>query len=103
MTTDQAPVDVWRGIATDEDEEEMTASLSVLLRKRSLRLLGVLIRPERKRLIAGTVLVIVHSLAGLAMPVIIGKAIDDGIRPVLAGEGTIRTLYLIAAVFVVLQ
>ena len=103
MTTDQAPVDVWRGIATDEEEEEMTASLSVLLRKRSLRLLGILIRPERGRLIAGTVLVIIHSLAGLAMPVIIGKAIDDGIRPVLAGHATLRTLYLIAAVFVVVQ
>src|SRR5205823_10596015 len=78
------PVDVWRGIATDEDEEEMTASLSVLLRKRSLRLLGSLMSPERGRLIWGTILVVLHSLAGLAIPVIVGRAIDDGIRPPLA-------------------
>ena len=103
MTTDQSPTDVWRGIAVDEDEEEMTASLSVLLRRRSLRLLGDLIRPERKRLVAGTVLVIVHSLAGLAMPLIIGRAIDDGIRPVIEHNASLRTLYTIVAVFVVVQ
>jgi ATP-binding cassette, subfamily B, bacterial len=108
VTTDQAPPDIspedrWRGIAVDEDEEEMTASLSVLLRRRSVRLLGELIRPERKRLVAGTVLVIVHSLAGLAMPLIIGRAIDDGIRPVIERNASLSTLYTIVAVFVVVQ
>ncbi len=99
----QLPEDVWRGIATDEDEEEMTASLSVLLRKRSLRLLGSLMRPERGRLIWGTILVILHSLAGLAIPVIVGRAIDDGIRPVLEHHATMHTLYVICAIFVVVE
>jgi ATP-binding cassette, subfamily B, bacterial len=103
MTDTQSPTDVWRGIATDEEEEELTASLSVLLRRRSLRLLGELIRPERKRIVLGTILVIVHSLAGLAMPLIIGRAIDDGIRPVIEENASLQTLYLIVAVFVVVQ
>jgi ABC-type multidrug transport system fused ATPase/permease subunit len=96
------PVDEWRGIATDEDEE-MTASLSVLLRKRSLRLLGSLIAPERGRLIWGTFLVVVHSLAGLAIPLIVGKAIDLGIRPALAHHASLHTLYVIVAIFVVVE
>src|SRR5437764_12236314 len=91
------PEDVWRGIATDEDEEEMTASLSVLLRKRSLRLLGSLMAPERGRLIWGTVLVVLHSLAGLAIPVIVGRAIDDGIHPALAHHASLHKLYVIIA------
>jgi ATP-binding cassette, subfamily B, bacterial len=103
MTTDQSPTDVWRGIAVDEDEEEMTASLSVLLRRRSLRLLADLVRPERPRMLAGTVLVVVHSLAGLAMPVIIGTAIDHGIRPVIERNASLSTLYAIVAAFVVVQ
>jgi len=99
----QTPVDVWRGIAVDEEEEEMTASLSVFMRRRSLRLLGELIRPERGKLIAGTVLVVVHSLAGLVMPLLIGRAIDHGIRPALEHHASLRTLYEIVAVFVVVQ
>jgi ABC-type multidrug transport system fused ATPase/permease subunit len=97
------PVDVWRGIATDEDDEEMTASLSVLLRKRSLRLLGSLMRPERGRLMWGTFLVVVHSLADLSIPVIVGRAIDDGIRPALAHHASLHKLYVIVAIFVVVQ
>jgi ATP-binding cassette subfamily B protein len=96
------PVDVWRGIATDEDEEEMTASLSVLLRKRSLRLLGSLMAPERGRLILGTILVVFHSLAGLAIPVIVGRAIT-AIQAVLAHHGSIHKLYAIVAIFVVVE
>lgn len=98
----QAPTDPWRGIAT-EDEEEVTARLSALLRKRSFGLLMELIRPERRKISAGFVLVVVHSLAGLATPYLVGRAIDDGIRPALRQGGSLRTLYSIVAVFLVLQ
>jgi ATP-binding cassette, subfamily B, bacterial len=101
--SEQTPTDVWRGIAVDEEEEDLTAKLSVFLRRRSLRLLGDLIRPERARLIAGSVLVVIHSLAGLAMPIIIGIAIDDGIRPALRGDAGLTTLYVIVAIFAVVQ
>jgi len=101
--SDQTPTDVWRGIAVDEEEEDLTAKLSVFLRRRSLRLLGDLIRPERARLIAGSVLVVIHSLAGLAMPIIIGTAIDDGLRPAMRGDADLKTLYVIVAIFAVVQ
>lgn len=99
----QAPADVWRGIAVDEDEEELTASLSVFLRRRSLRLLGDLVRGERRRLIVGTVLVILHALAGLAIPLLIGLGIDRGIKPALEPGGTLNALYPIIAAFLVVQ
>jgi ATP-binding cassette subfamily B protein len=97
MTTDQSQ-DAWRGVAT-EDEDEVDASLSTFMRKRSRRLLGSLVRPERGQLIWGSVLVVVHSVAGLASPIIVGKAIDDGIRPVLAGEASMAALYKLVIAF----
>ncbi len=98
----QMPVDQWRGIATEE-EEDVTARLSVFLRRRSLRLLGNLIRPERGQIILGSILVVFHSLAGLATPYIVGRAIDDGIRPALRPGGSLRFLYEIVVVFFVIQ
>ncbi len=99
----QAPVDVWRGIAVDEEEEELTASLSVFLRRRSMRLLGELVRPEWSRLVTGTIFTILHSLAGLAVPLMVGLAIDKGITPALKPGGSLRALYPIIGVFLVIQ
>ena len=99
----QAPGDVWRGIAVDEDEEELTASLSVFMRRRSLRLLGELVRPERGRLIIGTIFVVLHSLAGLAIPLVVGLAIDRGITPALEPGGSLRGLFPVIGVFLVIQ
>ncbi len=101
MSTQAA--DVWRGIAVDEDDEELTASLSVFMRRRSRRLLADLVRPERGRLIVGTILTVIHSLAGLSIPLIVGLAIDKGITPALEPGGTLRGLYPIIVVFLVVQ
>jgi ABC-type multidrug transport system fused ATPase/permease subunit len=98
-----SPNDVWRGIAVDEDDEELTASLSIFLRRRSLRLLGDLCRPEWSRLVTGTIFTILHSLAGLAIPLIVGLGIDKGITPALKRGGSLRGLYPIIAVFFVVQ
>jgi ABC-type multidrug transport system fused ATPase/permease subunit len=95
-------VDAWRGVAT-EDDDDLEGSLSSFLRKRSRRLLGDLVRWERTQLIWGTVLVVLHSLAGLVWPWIVGKAIDDGIRPALRSGGSLRTLYVLTAAFFVVQ
>jgi len=101
MSTQAA--DVWRGIAVDEDEEELTASLSVFMRRRSRRLLGDLVRPERGRLIIGTIFTILHSLAGLSIPLLVGLGIDKGITPALRPGGSLRALYPIIGVFLVVQ
>jgi ABC-type multidrug transport system fused ATPase/permease subunit len=95
--------DVWRGIAVDEDDEELTASLAVFMRRRSRRLLGELVAPERGRLIIGTIFTILHSLAGLAIPLLVGLGIDKGITPALRPGGSLRGLYPIVAVFLVVQ
>lgn len=95
--------DVWRGIAVDEDEEELTASLSVFMRRRSRRLLGDLVRPERGRLVIGTIFTVLHSLAGLAIPLLVGLGIDKGITPALERGGSLRSLYPIIGVFLVVQ
>lgn len=95
--------DVWRGIAVDEDEEELTASLAVFMRRRSLRLLWSLVRPELRRLVVGVTLTIIHSLAGLAIPLIVGLGIDKGITPALEGDGSLRALYPVIGVFLVVQ
>ena len=101
MSTQAA--DVWRGIAVDEDEEELTASLSVFMRRRSRRLLGDLVRPERGRLIVGTIFTVLHSLAGLSIPLLVGLGIDKGITPALRPGGSLRALYPIIGVFLVVQ
>jgi len=101
MSTQAA--DVWRGIAVDEDEEELTASLSVFMRRRSRRLLGDLVRPERGRLIVGTIFTVLHSLAGLSIPLLVGLGIDKGITPALQPGGSLRALYPIIGVFLVVQ
>jgi ABC-type multidrug transport system fused ATPase/permease subunit len=49
------------------------------------------------------VLVVVHSLAGLVWPWIVGKAIDDGIRPALKAGGSLRTLYTLTIAFFFVQ
>ena len=98
----ETTTDAWRGVAA-EDEEEVGASLSSFLRKRSRRLLGSLIGPEKTRIIAGTVLVIVNAVAGMATPLLVGLAIDRGIAPALRGDGGLGALYAIIAVFAVVQ
>jgi ABC-type multidrug transport system fused ATPase/permease subunit len=95
------PIDEWRGIANEDEDDDVEASLSAFLRKRSRRLLGELVRGERGQLIWGSILVVLHSVAGLATPLVIGKAIDDGIRPALEKGEPLTGLYELIAVFLV--
>ena len=92
MTTDS-----WRGVAA-EKADEVSAGLAALLRERSRRLLGDLLRPYR-RATAGTVsLIVVASLAALAGPWLVGIAIDTGLPP-LVHSGDAAPLLGIAAAF----
>jgi ATP-binding cassette subfamily B protein len=89
--------DAWRGVAA-ENADEITAGLATLLRQRSRRLLGSLLRPQRGR-VAGTMLLIVTAnLAALAGPWLVGIAIDRGIPPLLHG-GDLWPLALAVAGF----
>ena len=74
--------DAWRGVAA-EKADEVTAGLAALLRERSRRLLGDLLRPHRRAVIATISLIVVESLAALAGPWLVGLAIDNGLPPLL--------------------
>ncbi|HEV2536764.1 MAG TPA: ABC transporter ATP-binding protein [Streptosporangiaceae bacterium] len=96
MTTD---VNSWRGVAT-EKAEEVSAGLAALLRERSRRLLGDLLRPYRRGVINTISLIVVQSLAALAGPWLVGIAIDTGLPPLLHSRDA-APLLVIAAAFAV--
>jgi ABC-type multidrug transport system fused ATPase/permease subunit len=74
--------DAWRGVAT-EQAEEVTQGLAALLRSRSRRLLGDLLRPHRRAVSLTVSLIVVESLAALVGPWLVGLAIDNGIPPLV--------------------
>jgi ABC-type multidrug transport system fused ATPase/permease subunit len=83
-----------------EKAEEVSAGLAALLRERSRRLLGDLLRPYRRAVIATISLIVVQSLAALAGPWLVGIAIDNGLPPLLH-DGDPAPLLGIAAAFAV--
>jgi ABC-type multidrug transport system fused ATPase/permease subunit len=88
--------DAWRGVAA-EKADEVTAGLAALLRERSRRLLGDLLRPHRRAVIATISLIVVESLAALAGPWLIGLAIDNGLPPLLRAHDATPLLVLATA------
>ena len=93
MTVDPT---AWRGVAT-EQAEEVSAPLAALLRERSRRLLGDLLRPYRRAVIGTISLIVVESLAVLAGPWLVGLAIDNGLPPLLHAHDAAPLLGLAAA------
>jgi ABC-type multidrug transport system fused ATPase/permease subunit len=89
----------WRGVAT-EAVDEVSAPLEALLRARSRRLLGELLRPHRRTVALTATAIVIASLAALAGPWLIGVAIDSGIPPLFA-SGNAAPLLTIAALFAV--
>jgi ABC-type multidrug transport system fused ATPase/permease subunit len=83
-----------------EKAEEVSAGLAALLRERSRRLLGDLLRPYRRAVTATISLIVVQSLAALAGPWLVGIAIDTGLPPLLHASDT-APLLVIAAAFAV--
>jgi ATP-binding cassette, subfamily B, bacterial len=88
--------DTWQGVAA-EKADEVTAGLAALLRERSRRLLGDLLRPHRRAVIATISLIVVESLAALAGPWLVGLAIDNGLPPLLHAHDAAPLLGIAAA------
>jgi len=91
-----ADTSAWRGVAA-EKAEEVSAPLAALMRERSRRLLGDLLRPHRRAVIATISLIVVASLAVLAGPWLVGIAIDTGLPPLLHGGNALPLLGIAAA------
>ena len=94
----EAEKDAWRGVA-GEDVDDVSASLSALLRDRSRHLLGSLVAPYRVRLIASGALILLKTGSMLAIPYLVGSAIDRGIRP--GRQGNLATLEIYVVLLVI--
>jgi ATP-binding cassette subfamily B protein len=91
-----ADTSAWRGVAA-EKADEVSAGLAALLRERSRRLLGDLLRPYRRAVITTIALIVVESLAALAGPWLVGIAIDSGLPPLLNHQDVLPLLGIAAA------
>ena len=83
MTT---PTD-WRGVAA-EDEDDIPDRVSLLLKERSRRLLGSLLRPHKRSLVWLMVVVLIENATRLSVPFLVGLGIDKGIPPIQDGQGS---------------
>lgn len=86
----------WRGVATEEKEQDLTVGASALLRKRSRDLLFSLIRPHSRTLKISIFFMLLDLGAWLAEPLILGDVIDrvaDGDRP-----GLIRGIVILVGI-----
>ncbi len=93
-------VDSWRGVGPDASED-VPADVSVLLRARSRRLLGSLLRPHRRALWLVLAVVLAENAAAMAGPYLVKVGIDSGIPAMVAGAGpgrlaTVVTLLVLA-------
>ncbi|WGD38401.1 ABC transporter ATP-binding protein [Lysinibacter sp. HNR] len=69
-----------------EERHDFTRVESKHMRKRSLRLLGSLLRPHRGRIILAAIVVVVSTAAQVSGPAIIAFGIDSGLPALLLGD-----------------
>jgi ATP-binding cassette subfamily B protein len=91
------PEQSWRGYA-EENGDDLPRSTTLRLQEQSRRLLGELLRPHKKAIWLLIVIVVVENAARLAVPYLVHLGIDEGIPPILAGEGSQTLLTVVAAV-----
>lgn len=83
-----APADAdWRGVAA-EDKKDLDPEVSLLLRGRSRRLLGSLLRPHRRALWFVAAVIVVQNLATLAGPWLVSVGIDTALPQLRDGNWT---------------
>jgi ATP-binding cassette subfamily B protein len=89
----------WRGVAA-ESSDEISERVSLLLRERSRRLLGSLLRPHKPLLGALIAVVVTENVARLAIPYLVKVGIDEGIPPITAGQGP-TVLFVVVGIVLV--
>ncbi|MCW2641523.1 MAG: transporter [Dactylosporangium sp.] len=103
MTVD---VRAWRGVAADDDAERTVAEAGdaasvVRLQASSRWLLGSLLRPHRRPLLAVVVLLLIQNAASMAGPYLVKLGIDRGIPPLSGGRHDATVLVTVAVAFAV--
>ncbi|HSE71300.1 MAG TPA: ABC transporter ATP-binding protein, partial [Nocardioidaceae bacterium] len=79
----------WRGVAADgRSEDEISEHVSGMLRSRSRRLLGDLLRPHRRWLWILIGIVLAENAARLSIPYLVKEGIDRGIPPIRESNDT---------------
>lgn len=76
-----AEIDRWRGVRADESGVEISNEGARFLRRRSLRLLGSLLRPFRLSVGFVVVLILLENVARLSVPTLVQRGIDLGVPP----------------------
>ncbi|MGP3913086.1 ABC transporter ATP-binding protein [Nonomuraea sp. 10N515B] len=100
MTTTTTPTSAsWRGVASEE-QDELSEKVSILLRARSRRLLGDLLKPYRKQIALLVAIIVVSNAAGLAIPFLVSVGIDEGIPPITRGSGAAILLTVVGVILV---
>lgn len=94
-----AELEQWRGVKADE-VEEISAEGSRFLRRRSLRLLGSLLRPFRFIIWPVIALILIENVARLSAPTLVQRGIDHGVPP-LRDHGDAGPLVTIIVVMLV--
>ncbi|WP_405065252.1 ABC transporter ATP-binding protein/permease [Kribbella sp. NBC_01510] len=94
----EAPEQSWRGVFEDDPDRELSRATTVRLKEDSRKLLGELLRPHQKMIWLLVVIVVVENAARLAIPYLVHLGIDNGIPPILAGEGSRQLITVVAVV-----
>jgi ATP-binding cassette, subfamily B, bacterial len=88
VTTETGTVEQdWRGVSA-EDVDELPEKIGIVLRARSRRLLGSLLRPHRRMLWFLVVVVLIQNGAAMLGPWLVGVGIDKGIPALVDGDWT---------------
>ena len=77
----------WRGVSA-EDVDELPEKIGIVLRARSRRLLGSLLRPHRRMFWFLVVVVLIQNTAAMLGPWLVGVGIDKGIPALVDGDWT---------------
>ncbi|NIK61192.1 ABC transporter ATP-binding protein [Kribbella shirazensis] len=88
----------WRGVFEDDPDREVSRATSIRLKEDSRKLLGELLRPYHKLIWLLVVIVLVENAARLAVPYLVHLGIDNGIPPILAGEGSRELVTIVITV-----
>jgi len=99
MTT----VQDWHGVAAEGGDDVVSVEVTAMLRGRSRRLLGSLLRPHKRAVWIAIVLLLVQNAAAMAGPYLVMLGIDKGIPPLENGGAptvlvAVTIAFLLAAV-----
>jgi ATP-binding cassette, subfamily B, bacterial len=76
---DESQRDAWRGVSDQDEVDDVAGDVGAMLRRRARTLLLSLVRPYRRRLALAFALIVLRAGGNLAIPYLVGRAIDEGI------------------------